>query len=199
MKRQYKKVYQFRITLDGITPKIWRQIQVPENYSFWDLHVAIQDAMGWQDSHLHQFEILNHETRQREYMGIPDDDFDLDIEVFPGWEYLISDYFSLENPEAIYAYDFGDGWLHSILLEAIQEKEPTTKYPSCIGGERTCPPEDVGGVDGYYSFLKVIGDPMDEEYEEMLVWVGGSYNPEGFDYKKVRFTDSAKRLANLFR
>jgi len=54
-----KQVYQFKITLKGTKPPIWRRIQVPATYSFYDLHVAIQDAMGWMDSHLHEFTVVH--------------------------------------------------------------------------------------------------------------------------------------------
>ena len=59
MRRKFNQVYQFKIALKGLEPLIWRQIQVPETYSFWNLHVVIQDVMGWLDSHLHLFTIVN--------------------------------------------------------------------------------------------------------------------------------------------
>lgn len=75
MKKTYKQIYQFKITLKHIKPPVWRRIQVPENYSFWDLHVAIQDAMGWTDSHLHAFAIKNPATGLDEQIGSPGDSF----------------------------------------------------------------------------------------------------------------------------
>ena len=79
--------------MDGIEPTIWRRIQIPENYSFWDLHVAIQDSMGWQDCHLHQFQIADPVNNNQTHIGIPDDEFlDEDMPVIlPGWETNISD------------------------------------------------------------------------------------------------------------
>ena len=76
MAKGFRTVYQFKITLRGIRPPIWRRIQVPDNYTFWDLHVAIQDAMGWFDAHLHAFEVANPITGFAEEIGIPDEDFD---------------------------------------------------------------------------------------------------------------------------
>ena len=76
MKNQYNKVYQFKITLEELDPPIWRRIQVPETYSFWDLHVAIQDAMGWTDSHLHQFEMTSPKTGSEVEIGIPDNEWE---------------------------------------------------------------------------------------------------------------------------
>lgn len=104
----YDRVYQFHISLPNLAPPIWRRIQVPANYSFWDLHVAIQDAMGWLDYQLHVFRILNPESDSVEEIGIPDDMGELDF--LPGWDLRIADCFSLENPRAEYEYDFGDCW-----------------------------------------------------------------------------------------
>jgi hypothetical protein len=84
MKSKYDRVYQFKITLKNISPPIWRRIQVPESYSFWDLHVAIQDVMVWLDYHLHEFEIGNPSTGVEVEIGIPDEGFDGDRGVLPG-------------------------------------------------------------------------------------------------------------------
>ena len=191
MKRKFEKVYQFKITLRDIKPPIWRRIQVPENYSFWDLHVAIQDSMGWLDYHLHEFEVIDPAKGTKVEIGLPiDDDLDMEREVIPGWEVKITDYFTIENRTADYEYDFGDGWEHVIELEKILPRKKDINYPICTGGKRSCPPEDVGGVGGYEDFLKIINDPTHEEYEEMLQWAGGSFDPEHFDPEEVSFDDS---------
>ncbi|MBF0557120.1 MAG: plasmid pRiA4b ORF-3 family protein [Nitrospirae bacterium] len=118
MKRNYKQIYQFKITLQGIKPPVWRRIQVPEVYTFWDLHVAIQDAMGWWDSHLHEFKIINPETMESEEIGIPvEDNYDDDFEILAGWQKMISDYYTIENKKSEYIYDFGDDWIHIVVLE----------------------------------------------------------------------------------
>jgi len=122
MKKKYNQVYQFKITLKGAKPPIWRRIQVPETYTFWDLHVAIQDAMGWQDYHLHEFTFTLPIAKIKFRIGIPMDD-DLSETMLPGWEINISDFFSLERPNGDYFYDFGDGWQHSVTLE----NDPSTR------------------------------------------------------------------------
>ena len=155
MKRKYDRVYQFKITLKSISPPIWRRIQVPESYSFWDLHVAIQDVMGWLDSHLHEFEIINPSIGIKVAIEIPGEDFDMDRETLPGWEQKIDDYFNMENRVAYYEYDFGDSWEHMIKLEKIIPRDKDTDYPKCIAGKRSCPPEDCGGVWGYEDFLEI--------------------------------------------
>ncbi len=89
------QVYQFKLALIGVEPPIWRRIQVPETYSFWDLHVALQDAMGWLDYHLHVFRVARPGAVEVEHIGIPDDDpFEGEKPTLPGWEIPISRYFA---------------------------------------------------------------------------------------------------------
>jgi len=190
------RVYQFKITLEGIKPPIWRRIQVPENYTFWGLHVAIQDAMGWQDYHLHVFEMLNPSTGSKVNIGIPEGP--LDTEFLPGTQLRIADYFSMENRLAKYEYDFGDGWVHEIRLEKILPRKEGVDYPICIAGKRACPPEDCGGVWGYESLLEAIRDESHEEHERMLEWLGGEFDPECFDPDEVSIDDADARLKLAF-
>jgi hypothetical protein len=196
MKKKYDRVYQFKIALRDIKPPIWRRIQVPETYTFWDLHVAIQDAMGWSDHHLHEFEMVNPSTGLKVNIGIPAEVFAR--EILPEWKQKIADYFSMENRSADYVYDFGDSWEHKIRLEKILPREKNINYPVCIKGKRACPPEDCGGVWGYEGFLEAIKDPNHEEHKEMLEWVGGEFDPEHFDANEVIFDDPDKRRKIAF-
>lgn len=196
---QPAKIYQFKITLMGVKPSVWRRIQVPGTYSFWDLHVAIQDAMGWSDSHLHQFEIANPKTQENVLIGIPDDDFDWSRATLPGWETAIADYFTLDNRVASYEYDFGDDWQHRIRLEAIKQADSELDYPRCVAGAQSCPPEDIGGVWGYQDFVKIMRDPTDAQYQDFLEWVGGAFNPDYFDPEDVWFDDPEERWKFAFR
>lgn len=197
MKTNYNRVFQFRITLNYIEPDIWRVIQVPENYSFWDLHVAIQDAMGWHDCHLHEF-ILNKLLIDKKIrIGIPPEEF-LDDKTIPGWKEMIADYFSMDNITAVYTYDFGDNWQHTIALEKILPKEKEQVYPRCIDGERACPPEDCGSIPGYEDILEIMDSPDDEEYKETIEWLGGKYDPEHFEPAEVHFDDPEKRFKKAF-
>jgi hypothetical protein len=200
MKNKYKNVRQFKITLKHIKPPIWRQILVPETYTFWDLHVAIQDAMGWTDSHLHEFRITNPSTRGRTIIGIPDEAFDFDVgrTTLPDTKQKISKWFSKKNNRALYIYDFGDNWEHTVTLEKILPAEDDVDYPVCIAGARACPPEDCGGIGGYANFLEIIMDPDHEEYEQMLEWAGGDFDPEHFNPKEVHFDDPDERYDYAF-
>ena len=192
-------IYQFRVILQGTQPMVWRRILVPGTYSFWDLHIAIQDAMGWLDYHLHLFRLPNPETGEVDQIGIPiDDSFD-DMEPFlPGWDVTMAQYFSEAGDRADYEYDFGDGWRHEVVLEEISDKSSSAQYPICLDGARACPPEDCGGTHGYKELLVVLSDATHEEYPSMLQWVGAGYDPAAFDPKNVRFDDPKKRWQQAF-
>jgi hypothetical protein len=176
-------------------PPIWRTIQVPGTYSFWDLHVAIQDSMGWLDYHLHLFRVSRPGTSDAVQIGIPDEDaFEGDEPILPGWEVPIASYFTHPGAVAKYEYDFGDGWEHEVTLEAIVPRQKGRRYPSCLAGERACPPEDCGGVGGYEDLMAVMRDPTHEAYESTLRWLGGGrFDPERFDAKAVKFDHPGKR------
>jgi hypothetical protein len=198
VKKKFKNVYQFKITLKGIKPPIWRRIRVPETYTFWDFHVAIQDAMGWLDMHLHDFDIFSPRAGRRLIIGIPDEDFEIDRKTLAGWKHKISDYFSMDNKKSEYVYDFGDDWCHSVNLEKILPREAGVNYPVCTAGKRSCPPEDCGGVWGYYDLLDIITNPDDERYEEMLEWLEEDFDPEYFDVTEITFSDPQKRWDMAF-
>jgi len=196
MAKGFTKVYQFKITLKGIRPPIWRRIQVPGTYTFWDLHVAIQDAMGWFDSHLHAFEVVNPKTGFIEDIGTPGDDFDWgDRRTIAGWKRRISQYFNEQYNKAGYVYDFGDDWAHDIKLEKILPSEKDAIYPRCLAGKRACPPEDCGGPWGYEDLLEIISNPEHEQHEEMVEWLGDEdFDPDYFDRTEVQFDDPKERL-----
>lgn len=171
-------LFQFKITLAKIEPPIWRRIQV-HDCTLDKLHEHIQTAMGWTNSHLHQFKIND------ELYGDPmlmEEDFEE-----RGYQDSTTTTLSAILPKTgkrlafVYEYDFGDGWDHDIVFEGRPKAEPGRKYPLCIEGERACPPEDVGGSSGYEEFLETIANPDHEEHEQMLRWVGGKFDPEDFD------------------
>lgn len=200
MKDRYKRVYQFKIELRGIEPPVWRRIQVSESYTFWDLHVAIQDSMGWFDYHLHSFHVVNPQTGKNEEMVCyidPMEGSDKQILIY-GWDKTIADYFSPENSHSLYEYDFGDSWNHDIVLEEILPRQKNTEYPICISGENACPPEDCGGVMGYMNMLDIIKDPSHEDYEEFMEWLGGKFDSTYFDKDKVVFDNPRERWDEAF-
>ena len=192
--RRPQGVFQFLVTLANTEPLVWRRILVPAAYSFWDLHVAIQDAMGWQDCHLHEFSVVDPRRGALVRIGLPGEEFGGEKPCEPGWQVGIADYFGYGAPPAAYWYDFGDDWRHSVTFEAAGPAEPGTRYPLCLAGARRCPPEDCGGPSGYLDFLEAIGDPRHEEHAAMLEWAGGDFDPDAFDPARIVFTNPAERL-----
>ena len=196
-----KLVQQFLIVLTGIDPLVWRRIQVPEAYSFWDLHVAIQDAMGWLDYHLHEFRLLDPDEQRVVSIGIPTDDDPKDHPMLPGWEVPLSRFFEdrgRHSPHASYAYDFGDDWEHVLVHEGLESVDPSDTYPRCVSGARRCPPEDCGGVHGYAEFLDAIADANHPEHASMIQWSGGAYDAGAFAPEAVVFDDPRKRWKKAF-
>jgi len=194
----FKDVLQLKISLRGARPPIWRRIQIPADYTFWDLHLAIQDVMGWEDTHLHEFSIRDKRSGRTLRFGIPaefDADVGLDdIEVNHDWTCRVSDHLTLESRQALYVYDFGDDWLHDILLEEILPRTIGFDYPICIKGKRACPPEDSGGIAGYQRMLDIMANPGHPEYESLIEWLGEEFDPAAFDRSEVKFIDSRKHL-----
>ena|GEM_PF-915931 len=199
-KRPFETVFQFKITLIGAEPAIWRRIQVPGSYTFYDLHVAIQNAMGWTDSHLHAYEMQGKRKVRIESPYAVEDLHKKPYGFTP--EIMIAGFFKKEKDSAIYEYDFGDGWRHDVVLEDIQLKKSGMKYPVCLAGQRACPPDDCGGLGGYAGCVeaatsKTISDE-DDEALALLTWLDG-WNPEKFNPKDVVFENPAKRFRDSFR
>ena len=197
VKRQ-EKVFQFLIVLVGVDPLVWRRIRVPGGYSFWDLHVAIQDVMGWLDYHLHEFKLNEPHSGKQIRIGMPDDEDLYGMKVLPDHLIPISDYFVYDNEVALYKYDFGDGWRHLVVFEDWIQPEKGVQYPQCISGERKCPPEDCGGPGGYTRFLEAIQNVDHEEHEEYLTWIGGRFDPNEFSPDQIRFDDPTERWRVAF-
>lgn len=189
MSKKSLHIYQFKITLKEIKPKIWRRIQVPENYSFWDLHVAIQDSMGWYDCHLHQFEAIDHKTGFEVTISMPDEFGISDRKTLLETKAKIADYFLSTKDKVLYEYDFGDGRSHEVILEKIIPALADIKYPVCIAGERACPPEDCGGPWGYAELLEILADPKHPEYKERKEWIDRNFDPGDFVPESVVFND----------
>lgn len=180
-------IYQLKITLLDIAPPIWRRLQVPSTIKLCCLHSALQVGMGWTDSHLHQWE------RDGKYWGVPDDDeLEGDIEVLDESRVPLGKLLMAVGESLRYTYDYGDDWRHEVVLEQILPCDGPVA-PVCVGGERRCPPEDVGGPHGYQEFLEAVFDPKHEEFEHYRQWAGNPVHAEEFDLKAVNNTLSRMR------
>lgn len=189
------KGYQFMVTLDHVQPAVWRQIALPAELDFYDLHSVIQTAMGWTDSHLFSFELEEAESTNRirllgdeesveenfqqaqHFMQSPPEKGSYEESMFQHFirtKVLLArdihlDTYVEEIELFTYAYDFGDGWTHQVKLEKIID-DFEYDAPTILAGEGDCPPEDVGGPPGYEEFKRVMKNKKNPEHAHMKAW-----------------------------
>ena len=179
-----ERAVQLKISLKNSTPPIWRRVLVKSSISFYELHYTIQIAMGWENYHLYDFQIGNYR------IGIIDEDFNDpesgSSDVIDATQITLEEVLSKGEVKSFtYEYDFGDGWIHSVVVEKTMPLEPDTYYPVCIKGKLNCPPEDCGGLYGYYNLLEIISNKKHPEHKEMLDWMGGGFDPNEFEVDDV--------------
>jgi len=180
-------VYQMKVTLKGSKPPIWRRIQVGSWITLENLHCILQEVMGWENAHLHQFEM------GKKTYGEPNPEYeDLGLEVIDEATVRLGEVVKKSKDRFLYEYDFGDSWYHEVRVEKVLPREQQKKYPVCLAGKRACPPEDCGGLWGYYDLLEAIQNADHPDHEQVLEWVGGEYDPEEFDIDEVN-----RRLKSL--
>lgn len=169
-----------RIELEGIEPLIWRRVAVPTPVTLSVVHSVIQAAMGWLNSHLWEIEANGLKYGPR----LPDEP-DWNERMQNAASATLSSLLARGIAEFGYLYDMGDGWQHRVIIERQRTCEAGVLYPQFLGGERRCPPEDCGGVPGYYEFLKNIASKQKAEREHALRWYGRPYDPNDMEEKKI--------------
>jgi len=169
-------IARLKITLDAVKPAVLRRIEVPFDIRLDRLHLTIQAAMGWTNSHLYEiragdvgWSTLNPEA------DWPEDFLDARKARL---DKVIED---AGTKTLRYIYDFGDGWEHAIKIERLTDPEPDALYPRLIAATGRCPPEDCGGPWGYAEFLDAIRDPAHEQHAELKEWIGGDFDPDHVD------------------
>jgi len=172
-------IYQAKVGLRGAKPPIWRRLLVPADVSLARLHDVIQTAFGWEDSHMHMFE-----TPYGEF-GRADRELGHRAETPVTLEQVAAQ----AADKIRYTYDFGDDWVHEIVVEKILDRDPALDYPCCTGGRRAAPPDDCGGIWGYDELVEVLADPDHPEHKERLEWLGlddaSQLDPAAFDQDVV--------------
>ena len=173
-------LYQLKVTLRLSQPSIWRRLVVRADMKLDRLHRVVQIAMGWLDCHLHQFRL------GRVYYGVPDREFEgFGSQMLNEKQYTVADLAPGPKAKFIYEYDFGDSWEHEVRVEKALPPNPAFKHPLCLAGANACPPEDCGGIHGYYELLAALADPKHEQHEEMKEWVGGEWDASQFDLEGI--------------
>ena len=174
--KKHRALYQLKVTLRSIEPPVWRRIQVWEDATLGQLHCVLQIVMGWEDYHLYEFRFGKRKYREPH----PENE----RKILNAARTRVGKSLSGVGAEFQYVYDFGDGWNHDLLLEAIVLPTADLSYPRCISGKRSGPPEDVGGPPGYANYLAALADPSHKEHEEKLAW-RGPFDPEAFSIERV--------------
>ncbi|NNB89588.1 plasmid pRiA4b ORF-3 family protein [Corallococcus exiguus] len=183
-------IHVLHVELVDIAPAVWRELQVRSDTPLSKLHDILQASFGWTNSHMHLFE----DSSRQQYGDLVDggaDDFSLGgPPLLDERKYTVADLGPRARSVFGYIYDFGDDWVHRIRVKKVQPPEAGKRYPTCTAGARAAPPDDCGGVPGYEDLLEALQDPEHEDHDELLEWVGGSFDPEAFDLKA---TDKAIR------
>jgi hypothetical protein len=182
------RTYQVKVTLMETAPPIWRRLIVPGDTTLPRLDRIIQAAMGWTNSHLHTFTVG----------GVVYGEANPEWEVEDERRVRLADVAREESEAFVYEYDLGDSWRHQVLVEKVIVETGEARDPRCLGGKRACPPEDSGGVGGYYDKLLTLSDPANDEYETTRVWVesmtGGPFDPDAFDLDAANKAIEALRV-----
>ncbi len=187
--RETRSIYVVRVDLDDVEPAIWRRLRLASDLDLELVHVVLQLAMGWTNSHLHHF-VMGPDTLDHQKMP-----FSTDFDEEEGdWDGIHERAVRLDQVLAepghrlFYEYDFGDGWQHTIQLEAIEPWQDDDPDAFCVAGARACPPEDVGGVGGYYEALAALRGEVgrDPEWTKVILdWPPPGYDPDHFDIDEV--------------
>lgn len=173
-------IYQIHIALCDTDPEIWRKIEVSETSMLSDLHIMIQAVMGWKNCHSYVF--INRQKSPQKPILYSDLDTEIANTTCDATRTPLSAVLKNKRDSCLYEYDFGDSWVHKITLVSVLEPLPKGTYPACVDGNGACPPEDVGGIPGYYNFLEAIQNTKHPEHKQFIKWLGEkNYNANSFD------------------
>ena len=177
---QPEEIATVRIELRGSDPAIWRQVDVPTAITLKGLHDIVQAAMGWLDCHLWEF------TVDRRRYGLPmDEDWGTQPRGSAG-KVRLREVLKPRRTTIDYLYDFGDCWQHRLTVSGIRLGEPGLAYPRFVAGERNAPPEDCGGIPGFYETLEAAADPTHENHAEAKQWLD-DYDPDTLDELPIKY------------
>ena len=166
-----RKVVSLKVTLRDTKPPVWRRLLAPGETTLGDLHRAIQAAMGWEDCHLHSFDIEGRQYGNPRSVG----------DVADEERVTLKNLITSGVARFAYTYDFGDNWEHAVVVEKSVPDVEALSRPICIAGKRRCPPEDCGGSWGYRELLEILADPAHAEHAERCEWLDEDFDPDDFN------------------
>ena len=174
-RKTVKTVHRLKVTLRQVEPPVWRRIEVASEMTLSTLAGVLEGAMGWHGGHLHAFDIdgVSYALPDGEGFGFR--------RTADERRAKLGGVLPAATPAMRWDYDFGDGWEHDVVVEAIEPRQAGSTPPVCIGGGRACPPEDCGGPWGYEELLAALADPTHERHEEFSEWLPEGFDPEAFD------------------
>jgi hypothetical protein len=182
-------VIRLKIILEHTEPAIWRRVEVPAATTLKDLHDVIQAAMGWENAHLFLFHVGRQTVGGPGLTDLTSRDGERAV---AAGRVRLSDLAERNVKRFQYVYDMGDSWEHDLRIEKVLSADPQQAYPRFIDGAGRCPPEDIGGLPGYYGFLDALEDPSNPEHEELFEWHGGPLDPDAIEEDQIH-----KRLTKL--
>jgi len=173
-------IARLKITLDRVKPVVLRRVEAPFDIRLDRLHLTIQAAMGWTNSHLYEIQAGGVAW------STPDGDAGWGGEVMDARKARLDDILEDTGAKTLkYLYDFGDGWEHTIKIERLVDPKPGMLYPNLIEAKGRCPPEDVGGPWGYGELLEAIEDPRHERHSEFKEWLAHDFDPHVVDVDRL--------------
>lgn len=176
----FHEIATLRIELKDSDPLIWRELEVPTSVTLKVLHDIIQAAMGWFDHHLWEFTL-----EDRRY-GLPSDEDRATAPLHDATKIRLRDILKPSRTQIDYLYDFGDNWLHRLIVTRVRQGDPDLEYPRYLSGERNAPPEDCGGIPGFYDMLAVLAAPDHPDYAEIAEWIE-DYDPATIDQLPMQY------------
>ena len=175
-------LYQLKVVMLGVAPPVWRRLLVPANAKLDWLHAVLQVALGWTNSHLHQFtagEACYSDTGH--YFA----EFEDDPEILEESTFTLRQIAPQEGDVFRYEYDFGDSWEHEITVEKILPNPAAASFALCLAGARACPPEDCGGIPGYEELRKILKNRRHPKHQRTKEWLGRPFDAAAFDPEKA--------------
>jgi len=183
----FHEIATLRIELKDSDPLIWRELEVPTSVTLKALHDIVQVAMGWFDDHLWEFTLDD-----RRY-GLPSDEDWGTGRLYDATKVRLRDILKPRRTRIDYLYDFGNNWEHRLIITKVRQGDPGLGYPRYLGGERNAPPEDCGGIPGFYDMLAILADPDHPDHAEIAEWLD-EYDPDIINEVPMQYALS--RIAN---